>query len=50
MYKITHGMALTVVIKLFSTSSIIIPHDHNLQNFDMNLHTTIPKTEYLKKV
>ena len=41
MYKITHdhGMAPTVVlIELFSTSSMIRPHDHNLRNSDTNLY------------
>ena len=48
-YKITHGMAPTVLIELFSTSSMIRPHDHNLRNFNMNLYIPFPKTDYLKK-
>ena len=49
MYKITHGMAPTVLIELFSTSSVIRPHDHNLRNSNMNLYIPFPKTDYLKK-
>ena len=49
MYKIIHGMAPTVLIESFSTSSMIRPHDHNLRNSDMNLYIPFPKTEYLKR-
>ena len=49
-YKITHVMAPTVLIELFSTSSVIRHHDHNLRNSNMNLYILFPKTDYLKNV
>ena len=48
MCKIPRGMAPTVLIDLFSTSSIIRPHYHNLRNSNMNLYIPFPKTDYLK--
>ena len=42
-------MAPTLLTELFSTTSIIKSHDHNLRNYDMNLYIPFPKTEYLKK-
>ena len=38
MYTITHDMAPTVLIELFSTSSMVRPQNHNLQNSDINLY------------
>ena len=48
--KIAHGMAPTVVIESFSTSSMIRPHDPNLRNSNMNLYIPFPKTDHLKNV
>ena len=49
MYKITHGLAPIAPTELFSFTSVIRSHDHNLRNFEMNLYTLFPNSEYLKK-
>ena len=51
MYKIIHGtgFAPTVLTEIFSSASVVRPHDYNLRNSDMKLNRPFPKTEYLKK-
>ena len=49
MYKIIHGFAPTVLTEIFSSASVVRPHDYNLRNSDMKLNLPFPKTEYLKK-
>ena len=49
MYKITHGLATIALSELFSFTSVIRPHDHNLRNSEMNLYIPFPNSEYLKK-
>ena len=49
MYKIIHGFAPTALTEIFSSASVVRPHDYNLRNSDMKLNLPFPKTEYLKK-
>ena len=50
MYKITHGLAPIALTELFSFTSVIRLHDHNLRNSEMNLYIPFPNSEYLKNV
>ncbi len=49
MYKIIHGFAPTALTEIFSSASVVRPHDYNLRNSDMKLNLPFPKMEYLKK-
>ena len=46
---IIHGFAPTALTEIFSSASVVRPHDYNLRNSDMKLNLPFPKTEYLKK-
>jgi hypothetical protein len=49
MYTIIHDFAAVVLTEIFSSSSVVRPHDYNLRNSDVQLNLPLPKTEYLKK-
>ena len=46
MYKITHGLAPIALSELFSFTSVIRAHDHNLRNSEMNLYIPFPNSDY----